>query len=193
MRPNPAPMHKRFAANACATPTALTYSGATTSSITLAWNGSGALYYNIRYKRVGITITTWITTTSTTNTKTITGLVAGSQYQWQVQAVCIQNGTSASAISNWSAISYFATPLVMPPFPNPVQNRCSMNIDNEDEVKIVILISDKMGTVVKQINKTVLAGGEELQFDVADLKDGIYFIQIKGENINEVQRMIIMR
>ena len=78
----------------------------------------------------------------------------------------------------------------MPPFPNPVQNRCSMNIDNEDEVKIVILISDKMGTVVKQINKTVLAGGEELQFDVADLKDGIYFIQISNEKGLATKRFI---
>ncbi|HNW90864.1 MAG TPA: T9SS type A sorting domain-containing protein [Bacteroidales bacterium] len=39
-----------------------------------------------------------------------------------------------------------------------------------------------------------MAPGEEiLDFDVSNLKNGMYFIYVQGKNINELQKIVIKR
>ena len=77
----------------CGIPATLGSSGVTTTGATLTWAAvSGATSYNVQYKLSSAT--TWTTTTSTTNSKALTGLTAASTYNFQVQAVC-SSGTSA--------------------------------------------------------------------------------------------------
>jgi hypothetical protein len=53
----------------------------------LNWTAvSGASSYNVQYKTS--TATTWTTVTSTTNSRSLTGLAAATTYNWQVQSVC---------------------------------------------------------------------------------------------------------
>lgn len=87
----------------CGTPTGMTTSSITSTGATFNWNAvSGATSYNIQYKLTSSQ--TWLTTTSTSNSKVVTGLVACSAYEWQVQAVC-SGGTSAfTASTNFSTI-----------------------------------------------------------------------------------------
>ena len=86
-------------AAACGNPTGLTATSITTTGATLGWTAvSGATGYNVQYKLS--TATTWTTTTSTTTSKAITGLTAGSTYNFQVQAVC------ASGSSNYVASTF---------------------------------------------------------------------------------------
>jgi len=92
----------------CGTPSALTASALTTSSATLSWTAiSGIASYNIQYRKTGTT--TWTTTTSTTNSKSITGLSAATAYQFQVQAVCVFNG-SYSSIAGFTTLAVCDTP-----------------------------------------------------------------------------------
>ena len=71
----------------CPTPTGLTITAATTTTATLSWTSLvWAAYYNIEYRKVGTT--TWITDSSNTNSKTITGLLCGTNYEYKVQTVC---------------------------------------------------------------------------------------------------------
>ncbi len=91
---------------ACTTatvPTTLSTSALASTSVTLNWASTGATSYNVQYKTAAAT--TWTSTTSTTNSKAITGLVAGTAYQFQVASVC----TTTSA---WSATGTFTTPTV---------------------------------------------------------------------------------
>ncbi|HRH66049.1 MAG TPA: M43 family zinc metalloprotease [Bacteroidia bacterium] len=77
----------------CNVPTGMSTSGITSSGATLNWTAvSGATSYAIRYRIVGAA--TWTSTTSTTNTKSLTGLVTSSNYEWQVSTVC-SSGSSA--------------------------------------------------------------------------------------------------
>jgi hypothetical protein len=70
----------------CATPTGLNYT-TTNNSATLSWMAvSGATGYNVQYK-LG-TSSTWISTSTATNSVTLTGLTAGTTYNWQVQSKC---------------------------------------------------------------------------------------------------------
>jgi len=89
-------------ATTCGTPASLTSSSVTTTSATVSWGAvSGASSYNVQYRVNGTT--TWTTVTSTTNSRSLTGLTANTTYQYQVQAVC--SGVSGS----YSSIATFTT------------------------------------------------------------------------------------
>ncbi len=88
----------------CNAPTGLTAGSITLSSATLSWTAaSGASSYNIQYKPS--TSTTWLSTTSTTNSKSISGLTASTVYQFQVQTVCSSGSSAYSAASTFTTSS----------------------------------------------------------------------------------------
>ena len=87
----------------CTTPTGLSATSITTTSATLNWGAvAGAASYNVQYKLSSAT--GWTTVTASTNSKALTGLVAGRTYNYQIQTVC-----SASESSSYSAASTFNT------------------------------------------------------------------------------------
>ncbi len=87
----------------CNVPTGLSTTGISSSAATFNWTGAaGATSYNVRYKKT--TAATWTNTTSAITTKTVSGLVASTQYEWQVQTVCSGGTTSA-----YSASTIFTT------------------------------------------------------------------------------------
>ncbi len=84
--------------SSCAVPVALSVTSITTTSATLNWNAAtGAVSYNIQYRKTGTT--TWTATTATTTTKAISGLTAATGYEFQVQTVCSGSSTSAFSAS----------------------------------------------------------------------------------------------
>lgn len=90
----------------CGAVSGLNSSAVTSSSATLGWTAvSGALSYNLRYRIVGAA--SWTSTTSTTNSKAVSGLSASSNYEFQVQSVC------SGASSAFSASSTFTTSAVV--------------------------------------------------------------------------------
>ncbi len=77
----------------CNVPTGLSTTSISSSSATLNWGTvTGALSYNVQYRVVGAG--SWTSTTSSTNSKAISGLTASTNYEWQVQTVC-SGGSSA--------------------------------------------------------------------------------------------------
>ncbi len=87
----------------CSMVTGLSASNITSNSATLNWASTGtANSYNIKYKET--TSSTWTTVSSTTTSKTISGLSPATSYHFQAQRVC--SGTSSS---NYSASTTFTT------------------------------------------------------------------------------------
>ncbi|MBL7951859.1 MAG: fibronectin type III domain-containing protein [Flavobacteriales bacterium] len=85
----------------CGTPSGLTASSINTSGATLGWTAvSGATSYNVQYKLASAS--TWTTVTSTTNTRALTGLSAGTAYNAQVQAVCSSGSSSYGTAINFT-------------------------------------------------------------------------------------------
>jgi hypothetical protein len=88
----------------CSAPTGLTAGSITSTSSTLSWSAvTGASSYNIKYKPS--TSTTWLSTTSTTNSKSISGLTASTVYQYQVQTVCSSGSSAYSTASSFTTSS----------------------------------------------------------------------------------------
>ena len=91
-------------------PTGLSTIDITATSASLTWVVvSGAVSYNIQYRAIGTT--TWSTATSLVNSVVITGLIAGTTYEFQVEVVC-SSGTSA-----YSSSSNFTTLTITCPLP----------------------------------------------------------------------------
>lgn len=89
-------------AAACGAVTGLTATGITTTGATLGWTAvSGATSYDVQYKLS--TATTWTSTTSTTTSLVLSGLTAGSTYNYQVRSVC------AAGTGNYSASTFTTT------------------------------------------------------------------------------------
>src|SRR6185295_641336 len=75
-------------ATSCDIPTGLTSSNIATTSATVSWTGvPGAATYNLQWK--ASSSSTWTTVGGiTTTSSNLTGLAAGTTYQFQVQTVC---------------------------------------------------------------------------------------------------------
>ena len=87
----------------CTAPSGLAASAITNTSATLGWTAvSGATGYSVQYKLSSAS--TWTTVTSATNSYALSGLTAGTAYQFQVSTTC-----SATSSSAYSAASSFTT------------------------------------------------------------------------------------
>lgn len=92
----------------CGVPSSLSASSISTTGATLGWASvSGATSYSIQYK--ASSATTWATTTSTTNSKSITGLSANTTYQFKVMSVCSSGSSAYSATSSFTTSSSSTT------------------------------------------------------------------------------------
>jgi len=89
----------------CSTPTGLAASSVTSSSATVSWSAAtGAVSYNLQYKKSSASTFTTISGITATS-YSLTGLMASTVYNYQVQSVC-----SGSATSAYSASSFTTTP-----------------------------------------------------------------------------------
>ena len=87
----------------CGTPASLSATSITQTAATLNWGIiSGATSYNVQY-RVS-PAGAWTLTTSTTNSKSVSGLTANTTYDYQVQAVCGGVNSSYSSISTFTTL-----------------------------------------------------------------------------------------
>lgn len=88
--------------NNCGVPGSLTASNIAQTTATVGWaTVSGAVSYTLKHKPTASA--TWTTTTGiTTNSKNLTGLTAGTAYQFQVQTVCSGGSSAFSSIATFT-------------------------------------------------------------------------------------------
>ncbi len=89
----------------CAAPAGLTSTVTTASTVTLHWTATtGVSLFNLQYRAVTPANTAWTQQFSQTTTVTVSNLLCGQVYEWQVQSIC---GTSTNNVSNWVAGTVF--------------------------------------------------------------------------------------
>jgi len=81
-------------------PTNLIASSITTTTATIGWDNTNVTSYDIQYRESGTS--TWITTSSVTNSLDLTGLNANTTYEFQVRGICLTP-------SNYSSLATFTT------------------------------------------------------------------------------------
>ena len=78
-------------------PTGLSASGVTASGATLSWTAVSGATYDVQYRVVGTS--TWTTVAASSNSTTLSGLTAATQYETQVRSKCPNATTSAYSAS----------------------------------------------------------------------------------------------
>ncbi len=84
------------------TPTGLTVNGVGSSTASLSWDAVTGASYDFRYRFVGAS--TWVTSSETTTSKSLSELTSNSQYEAQVRSKC-----DGGATSDYSASVNFTT------------------------------------------------------------------------------------
>ena len=80
----------------CGVPSGLSGNSTVSGEANISWTAvTGASSYNVQYKAVSAS--SWTPATSNTNSTSITGLTAGTTYEFQVQTVCSSGNSSYSA------------------------------------------------------------------------------------------------
>ena len=83
--------------NSCTTPSGLVSSGLTNTGATVSWTAvSGAVSYDVDYKTTATTTWTNAATATTATSVAISGLTAGTTYDWRVRTNCSAGSSSYS-------------------------------------------------------------------------------------------------
>ena len=160
----------------CATPSGLSALLQGLNGVLLSWNSTGATSYNIRYKLANTT--TWTTTTSTTNSKGLIGLASTSAYEWQVQGVCMINGTVT--LSVWSASSFFTTNSALVISPNPANDKITVTSQSAFSQDVNISIRDFFGTTYSTMKNRSSEGFNQYELNTSMLHNGIYYVELSN-------------
>jgi hypothetical protein len=81
--------------NACSTPSGLASSGLTNTGASVSWTAiSGAISYDVDYKATSTTTWTNAATATTATSVAISGLTAGTTYDWRVRTNCSAGSSS---------------------------------------------------------------------------------------------------
>jgi len=167
----------------CETPTNLHASDFDTHSITIGWNANGnATSWNIHYR---VENGDWNTANTTTNTYVISGLVAETTYEIEVQADC-----GGGNLSDWSAPIHISTAIdgieswlenSVSLYPNPAKEvvnvQCTMNNVQIEAIEVY----NVYGKIVRTDVETRRAASLQTGINVSGLANGMYFVRVTTE------------
>ena len=79
---------------------------------------------------------------------------------------------------------------VMLLYPNPATNAINLSVSIDKAEQVNVRFTDYLGRVVKQASWKLSAGSNSLNMDISDLASGVYYLELKGETMNEHNRFI---
>ena len=163
----------------CETPTNLHASTCDAHSITIGWNANGnATSWNIRYR---VENGSWSSATSTTNSYVISGLVAETVYEIQVQANCGDGN-----LSEWCEPIHISTTIEVgidswlessvSLYPNPAREYIDIRVDGDLNVTMME-VYDVYGKLINTVNVI----DNPTRINVSSLANGMYFVRVTTE------------
>ena len=77
-------------------------------------------------------------------------------------------------------------------YPNPTNGKLFLELSSRDNQKLNVTIVNQIGVTV--MNKAIyLDNLSKSEFDLTQLASGIYFLNIKGNNINLVRKVVVQK
>lgn len=161
----------------CETPTGLTATDITKTSVKLDWSqtGSNVVSWTINYKADGVS--QWSTVTASSHPFTLTGLEQQTNYSAYVVTHCTENTSGQSNVVSFRTAGDGITDYDMftSLYPNP--NNGQFTINNEQFTINNVDVYDVYGKLLK----TVEVNANTVELDVRDLSSGMYFVRISTE------------
>jgi len=175
----------------CAAPTGLGASDVMQTTAILHWGAvSGAVGYVVNYRPLNNT-SPYITVTTTTNSISVTGLIAATGYVYQVRSICA-NGTVATNMSPWSVPFLFATSSALVVFPNPANEILRMTVNVTTTSNVTLQLRDSYGQLVLAATEMATEGLNEFKMNTSALSSGLYILTIKTNTETMTSKVFIM-
>jgi len=94
-------------------------------------------------------------------------------------------GNTSTNISEISSINSISV------YPNPATNYTKVNLYSSEKKNITLKLTNTIGKIVSKVNINLLPGNNNINLDVSNLKNGIYFINSKSTNESQSIKLII--
>lgn len=184
----------------CLAPLFIESSIIASDSAILIWApAANVIQYNIRYRVTGTT--PWsnvFVNDGNAESVVLNNLTPATGYDVQIRSKCNNNPEEFSAYSGTYSFSTaplrmaegFSTPNVSL-YPNPADQVVYIALHSVKDQNIIINIADILGRTVRTETKTVNKGAHSIPCYIADLKAGIYMVQITAGNKQQTLKLII--
>lgn len=185
----------------CYVPVALSANSLTPNSEKLIWNiEDEAFQYEIWYKKSSKTNWKVKMVAGSTSATKLTNLTCNTSYDWKIRTIC--DTTGFDLISDFSPVQHFVTlsckelttllvePTVVSVFPNPADQSISFEVPFEGMAQLTV--TDGNGNVVIS-DELVVMNHETRQLNVSMLQQGVYHLQVIGEEGKIKSRFVIAR
>jgi N-acetylneuraminic acid mutarotase len=183
---------------ACAKPTGLNATSITAASAKVSWTATScAVKYKVQYRKAGISA--WTTKTATTNSYTISGLMANTSYEYRVETYCSNSGSSNSG---YTAIYGFTTTLrlgsdvsaeqTMNIYPNPAEELTTVQFSLPQSSHVRVNVYDMSGKEISLlVNNDLLAGDHSIIVNTSDVAKGVYLVRMISDYRIENQKLVV--
>jgi hypothetical protein len=181
----------------CLPPANVSVSNITTTSAQINWTLlSGAIQYNLRYRKVGTSPWTTILLSGTANTATLQNLTASGSYEFQIRSKCNSN---PDEFSPYSALNVFNTlaqrieeteSLSTLIYPNPTNTNINVVINAVGETQTTIRITDLLGRVMLNETEALIGGNNTITYNIGDYAAGVYLIHVGNGNTQQVFKVV---
>ncbi|MEO8149970.1 MAG: LamG-like jellyroll fold domain-containing protein [Bacteroidia bacterium] len=185
------------------TPTGVSATNLTSSSVKLHWNAMSPVpdNYQLRFRIVGATLWTAKSGLGSNIQKVLTGLIVGGNYEWQIRGRC--GIVAPYDFSNWSAVSYFSLPATrmsadetdnsVNVFPNPGSGIVSVSIPDCDNCTYKLTMYDLVGNMVysQMIIRHSELVSESVTLDFSSLTKGIYVLNVDDGEVRKIAKVVM--
>ncbi|MEI2674764.1 MAG: T9SS type A sorting domain-containing protein [Chitinophagaceae bacterium] len=174
----------------------MTATGITSNSATISWvNSCSAVSYNLQYRKVPQKA--WTTVVVVPTSKTITGLLANTTYEYKVSTNCIGGGVSTYLpLQTFTTLLRTENELIVDAAslevnPNPAADNVSITI--AAEATVTVTITNMVGQIVYNMQNVQVNGAETIDLSLEGYESGLYLVNIQGNNINVTKELVISK
>jgi len=192
----------QFTTLACPAPTGLTVGSVTNTTAQVSWSWVGGTSYRVEYKAASAVNWTVLAELNQGTSSFITGLTAGTNYQWQVRTNCGNSGSSIYMASQFATTGALNTGNISQQgmmmetsdwkvFPVPAKGYLNFSFSSATQGKADVLITDLSGRTVKKEPVQVINGANNMRIDLNGIRPGMYLLRMAGKDNSRVSKIIV--
>ena len=181
----------------CPMPTGLSATSITATSALLNWvAATGATGYSIQYRPTGTS--GWAYTTSATTSVAVSGLIASTAYEFQVQSICSATDSSGFTVSTIFTTLNSSTEIPSVSlaensfdiYPNPVTQNALITYQLNASENVSINIYNVVGQEIQQVIKNELQSPGTHSYNTIITTPGVYFIKLTAGRISVTKKVV---
>lgn len=186
--------------NTCWAPTSTSVSNITGTGAKINWPAApGALFYTVKY-RTSAGPGPWMSGTTNTNNKILTGLTTSTQYDAQVGTNCagwlspltpIVQFTTLASRPGQTTLEEELNTNTIEVFPNPVKDQLSIQFNDDAATGYELKVTDMNGRVVSSAHVQSVEGMNEFSVDASAFAKGVYSIQLTANTKQLMRRKFV--